>query len=79
MVSHVSFFSLENSLLCPCFGKFCRCAGCMGGVLAPRSPGPESGDGRQQSPGGCSKTQTPGISFRMAGAHGSGSRVRDPE
>jgi hypothetical protein len=21
MVSHVSFFSLENSLLCPCFGK----------------------------------------------------------
>jgi len=22
MVSHVSFFSLENSLLCPCFGKF---------------------------------------------------------
>ena len=33
MVSHVSFFSLENSLLCPCFGKFCRCAGCMGGVF----------------------------------------------
>jgi hypothetical protein len=34
MVSHVSFFSLENSLLCPCFGKFCRCAGCMGGVFS---------------------------------------------
>ena len=33
MVSHVSFFSLENSLLCPCFGKFCRRAGCMGGVF----------------------------------------------
>jgi hypothetical protein len=33
MVSHVSFFSLENSLLCPCFGK-CLQRAVWGGVFS---------------------------------------------